>query len=335
MSTSLASRLASLGLVLWIGLAPVLARAQSDADLQAWLLKAHDASRARAYTGTFVVSAGSAMSSAKIWHICDGTQQMERIETLNGPPRATFRRDDQVVTFYPESKRAVSERRETLGLFPGLLRKADSKLGNYYRLRRLGVDRVVGLEAEVAQLVPKDRLRYGYKVWSDRKSGLVLRLQTLDAQGQVLEQSAFSELQLDAPVSMAKLASMMAATEGYQVVHPDVQRVDAKSQGWVLAQSVAGFKPLGCFQRKPEGGEAAGGPSAAQGMQCLFSDGLAHVSLFLSPYDGRRNVREGAAELGGATHSLSRRLADWWLVAVGEVPLLTLHSFASALERSN
>ncbi|MFY8044812.1 MAG: sigma-E factor regulatory protein RseB domain-containing protein, partial [Rhodoferax sp.] len=72
-----------------------------DGGINEWLLRMHEASRHRAYTGTFVVSAGSQMASAKIWHICDGSQQMERVESLSGPQRSTFRRDGQVVTFYP------------------------------------------------------------------------------------------------------------------------------------------------------------------------------------------------------------------------------------------
>ena len=56
-----------------------------DRRLGEWLLRMHDASRRRAYVGTFVVSVGSSMSSARIWHVCDGEQQMERVETLTGP----------------------------------------------------------------------------------------------------------------------------------------------------------------------------------------------------------------------------------------------------------
>ena len=35
----------------------------------------------------------------------------------------------------------------------------------------------------------------------------------------------------------------------------------------------------------------------------------------------------------GATHTLTRRLQDWWLTAVGEVPAQTLRAFAQHLER--
>ncbi len=64
-----------------------------------WLLRMHEASRQRTYVGTFVVQAGGQLSSARIWHACDGEQQMERVESLTGTPRSTFRRNDQVMTF--------------------------------------------------------------------------------------------------------------------------------------------------------------------------------------------------------------------------------------------
>ena len=59
--------------------------------------------------------------------------------------------------------------------------------------------------------------------------------------------------------------------------------------------------------------------------------GLA-VRLFLEDFDPRRHGQPGAQALG-ATHTLTRRLGDWWLTAVGEVPQQTLLAFAQALER--
>ena len=76
--------------------------------LNQWLDRLQDASRRRSYIGTFVVSAGSTMSASKIWHVCDGTQQMERIESLTGKPRTILRRNDEVLTLVPESRVACA-----------------------------------------------------------------------------------------------------------------------------------------------------------------------------------------------------------------------------------
>jgi sigma-E factor negative regulatory protein RseB len=308
--------------------------ASGELGIADWLTRMHGASRQRTYIGTFVVSAGANMSSAKIWHVCSGDLQMERVESLSGQPRSTFRRNDQVITFLPGSRTAVAERRESLGLFPDLLRATDSSIGEYYSAHQGGVERVAGMEADVVQLQPKDKLRFGYRIWSEKSTGLVMKLQTLDVDGRVLEQAAFSELQMDAPVSVAKLTQMMENTDGYRVDKPELARTTPEAEGWAIKNPVAGFKSMGCHKR--------GTPGVAHGkangaMQWVFSDGLASVSVFVEAFDRRRHAHEGSMALG-ATHTLTRRLndktGDWWLTVIGEVPRSTLAAFAQGLERT-
>ena len=298
-------------------------------SLDAWLVRMHEASRRRAYIGTVVVSDGVNMASARIWHVCDGTQQIERVVTLTGAPRTTFRRNDQVVTFLPQSMVVVTERRESLGLFPNLLRAGGAMVGQFYQARLVGHERVAGLEADVVLIEPVDRLRFGYRIWSDQNTGLVLKLQTLNGDGQVLEQVAFSELQLDAPVSLQKLSRMMGNTEGYRIERVESAPTTALSEGWTVANPVPGFQSVSCRKRPvvPLNGNT---PETA--MQWVFSDGLATVSLFVQPFDPGRQPAEGATALG-ATHTLTRRHGTWWVTAVGEAPLQTLAAFVQGLER--
>ena len=297
-----------------------------------WLERMHAAARQRNYVGTFVVSAPAGnLSSARIWHVCEGDLQMERIEALSGPPRSTFRRNDQVVTFLPDSKVVKREKRENLELFPNLSGTPDSSIAESYGVRMIGKDRVAGFDADVVQIEPRDALRFGYKVWSERRSGLVIKLQTVDRDNKVIEQSAFSELQLDAPVKVHTLTQMMGSTAGYRVEKSELERTTAQREGWALSKPVAGFRPVSSF-RRPMGGDAQG-----HTMQWTFSDGLATVSLFIEPYDVQRKPEEVLLALG-ATYTLTRRIAgkdgDWWLTAVGEVPPQTLDAFAQNLVRS-
>lgn len=302
-----------------------------ETTLHAWLMRVHQATRQSVYTGTFVVSAGGNLASARIWHVCDGAQQLERVETLSGIPRAIFRRNDQVVTFFPLSKIAVAEVRESLGLFPSLLQSSDSSIAEFYRFKQLGSERIAGFDADIAQLTPVDRHRYGYRVWSEKRTGLIIQLQTLDLDGKVLEQAAFSELHLDAAVNVGKLARM-GSTEGYRVLRPELQKTTADVQGWTLNRPVDGFKPQACYQR-PVAAQNASAAASSGTMQWIFSDGVATVSLFAELFDARRHTREGMTDMGGATHTLTRRIGDWWATAVGEVPPGTLLAFVQALER--
>ena len=254
---------------------------------------------------------------------------MERVESLTGAPRSTFRRNDQVMTFLPESRVVVAEKRESLGLFPNFLQSNDSSIAHFYRVKVAGSERVAGFEADVLQLQPEDHWRFGYRVWSEKKTGLLLKLQTLDGRGHVLEQAAFSELQLDVPVSIAKLTQMMGKTEGYQIETPELVKTTATAEGWVLKNAVPGFKPMSCYKRPAAAGADARHKNT---LQWIFSDGLASVSLFVEAFDPGRHTQPANLAMG-ATHTLTRRLGDWWLTVVGEVPPLTLAAFAQGLER--
>lgn len=295
-----------------------------------WLVRLQQGSRVPSYVGTFVVSSASgAMSSARIWHVCEGDVQIERVEALTGAPRSTFRRNDSVMTFLPDARVVKLDQSESGGIFPNLLNINQAfPTSDFYASRELGQGRVAGFDADIVMLSPRDEWRYGYRIWSEKRTGLVVKTQTVDAGGRVLEQAAFSELQLGVPVQADKLRQMMGSTEGFRVVKAERTRTTPEAEGWQLKNPVPGFRSENCYRR-----------SAAKEsplVQWIFSDGLVTVSLFMEPFDRQRHQGEGVASMG-ATHTLTRRLVDragdWWVTAVGEVPLPTLQAFVQGLQR--
>ncbi|MFN5349677.1 MAG: MucB/RseB C-terminal domain-containing protein [Polaromonas sp.] len=312
-----------------LGSTPSVAAVQDAKVLNEWLRRMHEASKNRAYIGTYVVSSGGQMQSAKIWHVCEAGQQTERIETLTGAPRSTFRHNELVVTFLPDQKLVRHEKREALNSFPEIVQSPDHHISDFYKLKLEGTERVAGVDADVAVLVSKDAMRFGYRVWTEQKKGLVVKLQTLDVDGRVLEQAAFSELLMDAPVKMEKLLQMMGRVDGLRVEQPTLVKTTASAQGWYLPSSVAGFKPISCYKRPASAGAAS---LAEDSMHWVFSDGLASVSLFVESYDRQRHSKESGMSMG-ATHTLTRHIGSYWLTAMGEVPMATLKQFAKGLER--
>jgi sigma-E factor negative regulatory protein RseB len=194
-------------------------------------------------------------------------------------------------------------------------------------VKETGSERVAGYVADRVEIVPRDALRFGFRIWAEKKSGLVLKLQTLGEQGAVLEQVAFSELQLGAPVRMEELNRLMKDTRGYHVIKPVVKNTTAEAEGWRLKEEVPGFASRSCRLRPADASSKAATP-----LQWVFSDGLASVSLFVETYDPARHAEESMSVMG-ATHSLTRRMGNYWLTALGEVPFETLQRFSMALER--
>ena len=291
-----------------------------------WLLRIHEASRQRAYVGTLVVSAGSVMSSARVWHVCDGKQQMERIETLTGAPRTTIRHNSEVLTFMPSNKLALLEKRESLGLFPDLLRTPSNQIAAFYDTHERGVERVAGYWADMVEITPRDPWRFGYRIWSEKKTGLLIKAETLDAKGAVMEQVAFTELKINAPVNLDKLKQQMNNTKGYELRRPVLRKTTPQAEGWQLNDKVPGFTTVSCHTRNPLSGQRTP-------LQWVLSDGLATVSLFIEPFDEAQHSKEGSAVVG-ATYSLTQRVGDhYWVTAIGEVPSTTLRRFTTGLER--
>ncbi|WOP16620.1 MucB/RseB C-terminal domain-containing protein [Ottowia sp. SB7-C50] len=214
-------------------------------------------------------------------------------------------------------------------MFPNLLNNGQGfKTADYYAANEVGQGRVAGFDADIVVLQPRDDWRFGYRIWSEKRTGLVVKTQTLDASGHVLEQAAFSELQLNAPVQADKLRQMMGSTEGYRVTKAERVRTTPEAEGWRLKAGVPGFQPQSCYRRPVS--------PVTSVVQWVFSDGLATVSLFMQPFERERHDREGLAVLG-ATHTMTRRVADrggdWWVTAVGEVPPATLKAFLQGIER--
>ena len=296
-------------------------------DVAGWIARVQRAALQRSYTGTFVVVTDTGASSgSRIWHACQDDQHIERIEALDGPSRTIFRRNGEMRTFFHASHTAVTEPLSSSIPFSGAVPALASKLDGLYRAERQGHQRVAGHDADVVLFQPRDGLRFGYRLWSEHGSGLVLRLQTVQADGRVREQASFVQLDLDAPVSLAELSRAMDDFSGYRAVSVAPERsLEGADRRWTLREPIPGFALQGC--RAPQ--------ARPNTMQCSYSDGLATVSLFFEPLPSGKSVPAMARWSAGATQALARPLeASTWLTAVGEVPVATLVQFADRVVRA-
>jgi sigma-E factor negative regulatory protein RseB len=298
-------------------------------EVAGWLNRIHQAAQQQNYSGIFVYQRGSAVQSARITHYADRVDgEYERLQSLDGKPRTILRHNDDVYTFVPERKLCVVQHRRNKDSFPALLAASSDQVLSVYDPAILGTDRVADIDTTVIELRPKDNLRFGYKLWADQKTGLLLREQTLDGDGQVLEQVAFSEVRVGAPDDKSMIAQGIKNTAGWELVHPPVETVDMEAAGWHLPANVPGFRKVSEL-RRPMASRIPSAPPIPVD-QAVFSDGLSAVSIFVEPFEGNsRKVGEGVS---GATHILVKRYGDYWITAMGEVPLATLQQFTSAIE---
>ena len=307
------------------------AKGETAGDLHGWLARIHDAAARSNYVGTYVNSTGTSVNSSRVGHYCEGKNTLERVDALDGEPRSMLRLNDEVRTIWPRYRVAVIEPVDPRASFPALVSGSEKHIPDYYELHVQPSERIAGHDADRLLLKARDDNRFDHVIWADHASGLLLRVDVQLA-GRTLESSGFSDVNIGVKPDPAAVYNELHRADGYHIVRPEVERTKLEAEGWAMQASLlpAGFQSLGSVRRSLSmPGENAVQPKV---LQSIWSDGITHVSLFIEPFQPQRHRSEGLTVIG-ATHSLTRRVNDMWLTAVGDVPPAALDQFVRALER--
>jgi sigma-E factor negative regulatory protein RseB len=300
-------------------------------EARKWLLRIHAAAHENNYQGTLVFSADGALSSARVAHFCDGTQTYERIEVLDGRMQQTYRHNDRIYTFWPQSRVVVVEQRNPR--HPSLREVVEPRAEEQYELREQGSEHVAGREAQILLLSPRDENRYAQRLWIDSRSGLILRADVLGARQQVLESSAFSQVEIGVKARPQSVLQPMKTLGGYRQVRPVQVATQLEAEGWAVRPAVPGFQLSSSTRRALDPLDGAAVPAPAPMLQAVFSDGLTQVSMFVEAFDRERHKQPLLTQVG-ATHTLMQpHGTQWWITVIGGVPADTLKQFHQALER--
>ncbi|HYB51588.1 MAG TPA: MucB/RseB C-terminal domain-containing protein [Burkholderiaceae bacterium] len=295
--------------------------ARSDAN---WLQAVQNAARHQSFSGTIVYQRGDEVHASRVVQHYDGVETRARVVTLDGQPREFIRNGDEVQCLYPHLHRIVVER-GGVRAFPAFAEPLASDVLSHYALRRLGKERVAGSTCDVVELVPRDNLRYGYRLWVEPNSGLLFKAQTLNEHGAVLEQIAFTDVRVGEPVDPALLKPSWS-TAGWTVDRQQAKAIELRQQGWSVT-APSGFHRLAEVVRHFSGqGDTA--PRAA--LQAVFSDGLATVSVFIEP-EARMQAEPEESQRRGPVTAFSRQVGEARVTVVGEVPPATAQSIAESV----
>ena len=179
-----------------LALAMGAAQAQSPETLS-WLRKIHEATQRLSYTGTFVYQNGTRSETSRITRYVDAAGDIEKLEVMDGVPREIVRTKDTVRCYLPDSRvvkveKRVEQRAERS--FPALVPERIMALARHYDLSLGETRRIAGYDCQAVVLTPKDNLRYGYRLYADTGSGMLLRAATVDSEGNEVEKFTFTQL---------------------------------------------------------------------------------------------------------------------------------------------
>jgi sigma-E factor negative regulatory protein RseB len=135
--------LVGLGLSMGAALADPLEQDQALVMLQ----RVADAARDLNYAGTFVYQHGDQAETSRIIHLVEGDNEIEKLETLDGPRREIIRNNDEVLCYYPEARIVRSEKRVSRRTFPALLPEQLTSITENYQIRRGATERIAGYDS--------------------------------------------------------------------------------------------------------------------------------------------------------------------------------------------
>ena len=325
------------GLLLgWLLLAVTNACAagQRQASLD-WLKTVAFAAHQTDYSGVFVYQYDNRVETSRITHVVEQDSEYERLESLDGPKREVIRHHGQVWC-YVDHKMVQVGSRQAHNRFPALLPEQMSALSENYQVMEVGVERVAGYNTQVILFKPKDNLRYTHKIWAHTDSGLLLKTAVLNDKNQVVEQYAFTQLQIgggvdrswtksDAPdvtvpgnqsPKMRGIGRGPGVSDGLRGIPELSQGGIPINSGWVADAMPAGFKKTMEVERPMRG-------KHAPVTQMVFSDGLSAISIFIEPSDEDEDDVNGLTSRGAL--NLYHKVVDKHLITVvGETPPRTV-----------
>lgn len=291
---------------------------RAEEPAEQWVQKMVTASRQASFQGHSVLLSGGKVTSLAIYHAPVENEVWERVVHLSGEPAEILRKGSSISCFHPGVSSRLEVGRSPLGKLSALEESAQS-VSRYYRFKRAGLDRVAGRDGVRIDVEPLDSHRFGYSLWLDETSGVLLKSQTNPAEGDPLEVFEFVSVDIGNPVPLSAFEPDARLLESaIELAPPPAVAETVADTGWETRWLPEGFR---------QAGRATSRPDKPERSARVFTDGLAAFTVFFEP--GRPAVRE-TTRAHGATVAVNRSLADGkaMVTVVGEIPLATASRIA-------
>ncbi len=260
------------------------------------------------FSGRFLyMCAGQVSTLALERSVIDG-QVYERVSRLQGPVREVIRNNGQTVSVHPDDSSTVLSSSDELAPFRF---KGRDDIPEQYSAQLAGPGRVAGRAAWRLLIEPRDSHRYGYRLWLDQQSHLLLKSEVLNGRNAALERVEFLSLKLDPGLERADFAlpedagSAWSEETGDGATGPEIQ------PGWL---------PEGFAMATRDDHRIRGRTGVLHSV--TYSDGLATFTLFVEPASSAKP--DGNLRRKGPTVVLARPIRQarqgFVITLVGEVP---------------
>ena len=284
------------------------------------------ASRYLNYDGVFVYRLGNQINSMRIIHKAATEGVYERLISLTGDAREVIRDTNEVRCYFPESKAVYVEKSRLGKLISSYLPESIQTISEFYNFELAGEDRIAGMNAWIVNIRPKDKYRYGYQLWIEKKSKLLLKSELKNQLGITLEQIIFTQLKVLEHIEDALLQPSVSGSDytWYNYAENKKVALPDKSKNWKVKWLPAGFIMSDHVSENLV-------VSELPVEHLIYTDGLAMVSIFVEKSAPQPDEAIGPANIGGV-NAFSKYIEGHQITAVGEVPKETVRLMAASVK---
>ena len=284
---------------------PSIASANEGAS--ALLDKMSEASHSLNYEMSYVLIRKSSIEPLVYRQAVDNGNQLAQLVYLSGPVREVIQRGKQVSYIEPGIDPFTIESDKMVAPLMPMLKVDINKLKDNYDVVKVGRAREAGAATDVIRVVPKDGQRYSYIVWVEEQSGLPLRADLIDRDGEILEQYRTVSFSVtDHLVPVMKGLEKAVLPEVVTLPDSQITKVD-----WQATWMPQGFK-----SKKIQSHPLFGSNRVVESQ--IYTDGLFQFSIYVAPEDDyslkRQLVRQGRRTLQSTV------VDEHEVIVVGDIP---------------
>lgn len=296
----------------------------ADDEALPWLDRMSAAMSQMSYQGTFVYMRGDVVESMRITHVIDERGSRERLVSVSGAQREVIRDSSGVRWIYGDDGAMLANAQSERPFFPELPLGDARKATESYEFRVASEDRIAGRPSRRVDVMPKDEYRYGYSLWLEAQSALLLQWKLKGTRGETLAQLTFTDLKMGSEVDPNELRARSVSGPASELASGGSGGVLAVhfNPRWVPAELPPGFR-LASYRVQPD----ANGSTSEH---LVYSDGIAAVSIYVERAASGDEPAEGLSHLG-TTHAFTRSLDGVLVTTVGDVPAATVKIIAESV----
>ena len=298
------------------------------------------------YDGHFVYVGDNNVRSLRILHTVKNGKELERLTHLSGAAQEVIRKGHEILCLHHGDHLLRQNHSHSTGLFTRPFQNLNTRLDQFYNFVKSGHDRIAGRKTVRLSVEPVDNLRYGYTLWIDAESGLLLKSVLNNEHQKPLETFEFIQVEVVETLSedlFTPKKSTQLHSKHYSLDVNPVKTSESIKLDWTVKWTPPGFyMTLQDKKYFPVNKEPVN--------TIMYTDGLAAYSVFIEKSSGlpwsapmekdrKKNEPEKVSirQFGG-TIAYNRQINESGdevtVTVVGELPVHSLKRIAESVVKS-